>query len=101
MQHRWRCYPMPGSIYTAPDIPVQRGPTLVILRDSREPYRVPAIPTHKHAPSNTHDEKDGDESAMMLKRLLAGIRPNYGKPPLDFERKLAPNRAALRPVQIN
>ena len=42
----WRFYdnPMRGSLYTAPDIlNVVRGPTLVLLRDAREPFQVPAM----------------------------------------------------------
>ena len=43
VEYRYFDRPMPGSIYTAPDIlNVVRGPTLVRVRDRREPMRVPA-----------------------------------------------------------
>ena len=42
VEYRYYDHPRPGSIYTAPDIlNVVRGPTLVRVRDRREPMRVP------------------------------------------------------------
>ena len=75
---RWHCYPMPGSIYTAPDIlNVVRGPTLVRVRDKREPMRVPAMAKASHAPANVHDHQEQDEKTMLLRRILSGIDPSY------------------------
>ena len=83
---------MPGSIYTAPDMNVVRGPTLVRVRDRKEPMRVPAQIKATQARSNVHDEAQGDEKTMLLKRILSGIDPSYGreqaKPSIDFHRRV-------------
>ena len=79
---RWRCSPMPGSIYTAPDIlNVVRGPTLVRVRDKREPLRVAAMMKADYAPANKHDHQEQDEKTMLLRRILAGIDPDYQSKP--------------------
>ena len=73
---------MPGSIYTAPDIlNVVRGPTLVRVRDKREPLRVAAMMKADYAPANKHDHQEQDEKTMLLRRILAGIDPNYQSKP--------------------
>lgn len=75
---RWRCYPMPGSIYTAPDrINAVRGPTLVRMPDKRTPMRVSAMTRSERAPGNVHEHQEADEKTMLLKRILAGIDPSY------------------------
>ena len=80
IESRYYDRPMPGSIYTAPDIlNVVRGPTLVRLRDRKEPIRVPAMMKANAAPANTHDHADGDEKTMLLRRILAGVDPYYKK----------------------
>ena len=91
--YRFTDYPMPGSIYTSPDIlNVVRGPTLVRVRDRKEPIRVPAQIKASQARANVHDEAQGDEKTMLLKRILSGIDPSYRreqeKPSIDFHRRV-------------
>ena len=93
VEFRYFDRPMPGSIYTAPDIlNVVRGPTLVRVRDRKEPMRVPAQIKATQARANVHDEAQGDEKTMLLKRILAGIDPSYRreqeKPSIDFHRRV-------------
>ena len=78
IEARYHDYPMPGSIYTAPDLlNVVRGPTLVRLRHKKEPIRVPAMMKANSAPANRHDHADQDEKTMLLRRILAGVDPAY------------------------
>ena len=92
VEYRYYDRPMPGSIYTAPDIlNVVRGPTLVRVRDRKEPMRVPAQIKASKAQSNVHDHAQGDERTMLLKRILGGIDPSYKReqvrPSVDFHRR--------------
>ena len=92
VEYRYYDHPMPGSIYTAPDIlNVVRGPTLVRVRDRSEPMRVPAQIKATKAASNVHDQEHGDTQTMLLRRILAGIDPSYRreqeKPSIDFHRR--------------
>lgn len=103
IEARYTNYPMPGSIYTAPDIlNVVRGPTLVRLRDRKEPIRVPAMIKASSAPSNRHDHADADEKTMLLRRILAGVDPAYkreqAKPADMFAREMQ-ERHNVRPRQ--
>lgn len=79
---------MPGSIYTAPDIlNVVRGPTLVRVRYKREPMRVAAMMKASYAPANVHAHQEQDEKTMLLRRILAGIDPNYRATPVGQQDK--------------
>ena len=70
---------------------VVRGPTLVRVRDRKEPMRVPAQIKASKAKSNVHDRAHGDEQTMLLKRILSGIDPSYKReqvrPSVDFHRR--------------
>jgi hypothetical protein len=60
VEYRYYDQPMPGSIYTAPDIlNVVRGPTLVRVRYRKEPMRVPAQIKVSKAAGNVHDHSEG------------------------------------------
>jgi hypothetical protein len=93
VEYRYYDQPMPGSIYTAPDIlNVVRGPTLVRVRYRKEPMRVPAQIKVSKAAGNVHDHSEGDEKTMLLKRILSGIDPSYRQEQqprgIDFHRKV-------------
>ena len=105
----WRFYdnPMRGSLYTAPDIlNVVRGPTLVLLRDAREPFQVPAMRKNMNAYRDKHQAREADEKTQLLKRILAGVDPEYrreqrvGRPQQHFERRPM-DLAQPRPVAIS
>ena len=101
VEFRYFDRPMPGSIYTSPDIlNVVRGPTLVRVRDRKEPMRVPAQIKVTRAQSNVHDEAHGDVKTMLLQRILSGIDPSYKreqeKPSVDFHRR-ADHQSNARP----
>ena len=106
VEYRYYDHPRPGSIYTAPDIlNVVRGPTLVRVRDKREPLRVSSMMKAQHAVANTHDHQEQDEKTMLLRRILAGIDPNYkSKQPdqqMDFRRQFDQQQNARpRPVGV-
>jgi len=93
VEYRFYDRPMPGSIYTAPDIlNVVRGPTLVRVRYRTEPMRVPSQIKVTKAQSNVHDREHADEHTMLLKRILSGIDPSYKReqqrPGVDFHRRI-------------
>ena len=93
VEYRYYDHPRPGSIYTAPDIlNVVRGPTLVRVRDRKEPMRVPAQIKVSKAQGNVHDHAEGDERTMLLRRILSGIDPSYAREQepqgIDFHRRV-------------
>ena len=88
VEYRYYDHPMPGSIYTAPDIlNVVRGR----VHDRSQPMRVPAQIKATKAASNVHDREHGDNQTMLLRRILAGIDPSYKReqerPSIDFHRR--------------
>ena len=101
VEYRYYDQPRPGSIYTAPDIlNVVRGPTLVRVRDRKEPMRVPAQIKVSKAPANVHDHAQGDERTMLLRRILSGIDPSYAREQepqgIDFHR-MVDEQSNMRP----
>ncbi len=70
---RYYSYPMPGSIYTAPDDPrLVRGPTLVKLHNGRD-MRVPANAKQNHAASSQgHDMGANNDVMKQLAALMHG-----------------------------
>ena len=104
VEFRYFDRPMPGSIYTSAAIlNVVRGPTLVRVRDRKEPMRVPAQIKVTRAQANVHDEAHGDDKTMLLQRILAGIDPKYKreqeKPNIDFHRR-ADGQSNVRPRAV-
>jgi len=79
--YRFTDYPMPGSIYTAPDdMRLQRGPTLVILPGGKE-VRVPATERRQIATmSEKHDMNSAQAKMASMMAMLRG-RPSYPEPP--------------------
>ena len=85
--YRFIDYPMPGSIYTMPDIPsLVRGPTIVRL-DNGHDIQVPAnfkqdVKSH----AQQHDMDDGDQMLKQLSAMLSGKKiPEGPKAMKGFE----------------
>ena len=77
--YRFIDYPMPGSIYTMPDIPsLFRGPTIVRL-DNGHDMEVPAnFKQDVKSKAQTHDMEDGDSLLKQLSAMLSGKKVPEG-----------------------
>ena len=71
--YRFVDYPMPGSIYTMPDIPsLVRGPTLVHM-DNGHDVEVPAnFKQDVRTNAQNHDMEEGDSIMKQLQALISG-----------------------------
>ena len=87
--HRYYDYPMPGSIYRAPDIPsLVRGPTVVLMPSGREIVVPAQVKQHISSPAEVHDVADGkNKMSQLLKMLTAKQGPSA---PAGFKTGRAP-----------
>ena len=83
--YRYTDYPMPGSIYSAPDdLRLQRGPTLVRLPGGKE-VRVPATERREvAAASQMHDMNSAQAKMAMMMAMLSG-RPAQPQAPAGWK----------------